>query len=69
MAAGFELDQETSRYGPAEGKVAVITGANSGVGLAAAKRFARESAVLFLASGDSFVTESEIFVDGGAARI
>ena len=31
-----------------EGKVAVITGANSGIGLASAKRFAREGAQLFV---------------------
>jgi NAD(P)-dependent dehydrogenase (short-subunit alcohol dehydrogenase family) len=31
-----------------EGKIAVITGANSGIGLATAKRFAREGARLFI---------------------
>jgi len=31
-----------------EGKVAVVTGANSGIGLAAARRFAREGARLFI---------------------
>src|ERR1700761_54667 len=31
-----------------DGKVAVITGANSGIGLASAKRFAQEGAVVFM---------------------
>ena len=34
--------------GRLEGKVAVVTGANSGIGLASAKRFAQEGARLFL---------------------
>jgi NAD(P)-dependent dehydrogenase (short-subunit alcohol dehydrogenase family) len=34
--------------GRLEGKVAVVTGANSGIGLATAKRFAREGARLFI---------------------
>ncbi|HEX4506090.1 MAG TPA: SDR family oxidoreductase [Alphaproteobacteria bacterium] len=34
--------------GKLEGKVAVVTGANSGIGLASAKRFAQEGAVVFM---------------------
>jgi NAD(P)-dependent dehydrogenase (short-subunit alcohol dehydrogenase family) len=34
--------------GRLEGKVAVVTGANSGIGLASAKRFAQEGARLFV---------------------
>jgi NAD(P)-dependent dehydrogenase (short-subunit alcohol dehydrogenase family) len=34
--------------GRLEGKIAVVTGANSGIGLASAKRFAREGARLFI---------------------
>src|SRR6478735_9024713 len=34
--------------GKLEGKIAVVTGANSGIGLATAKRFAREGARLFV---------------------
>jgi NAD(P)-dependent dehydrogenase (short-subunit alcohol dehydrogenase family) len=34
--------------GGLEGKVAVVTGANSGIGLATAKRFAREGARLLI---------------------
>ena len=34
--------------GRLKGKVAVVTGANSGIGLASAKRFAQEGARLFV---------------------
>ena len=46
-----------------EGKIAVVTGANSGIGLASAKKFAREGARLFVigrrqAELDAAVSES-----------
>ena len=37
--------------GVLEGKIAVITGGNSGIGLAAAKRFASEGAFVFITGG------------------
>jgi hypothetical protein len=43
--SGHSKENVTGRL---EGKVAVVTGANSGIGLAGAKRFAREGARLFV---------------------
>jgi NAD(P)-dependent dehydrogenase (short-subunit alcohol dehydrogenase family) len=51
-------------------KTAVITGANSGIGLATAARFIAEGADRFLASDlSSFTTGSTITADGGFNQV
>jgi NAD(P)-dependent dehydrogenase (short-subunit alcohol dehydrogenase family) len=63
--------------GKLDGKVAVVTGGNSGIGLAAAIPLGRlgrtdeiANAVSFLASDESsYVTGTELFVDGGMAQV
>jgi NAD(P)-dependent dehydrogenase (short-subunit alcohol dehydrogenase family) len=41
-----------------EGKIAVITGGNSGIGLATAKRFVSEGAYVFIINTNKIVLES-----------
>jgi NAD(P)-dependent dehydrogenase (short-subunit alcohol dehydrogenase family) len=51
--------------GRLEGKVAVVTGANSGIGLATAKRFAREGARLFVTGRRQFELDAAVCEVGG----
>jgi len=54
--------------GSLEGKVAVVTGANSGIGLATAKRFARAGARLFMTSRRQAELDDAVREVGGNAR-
>ena len=54
--------------GRLQGKVAVITGANSGIGLASAQRFAREGARLFLTGRRQAELDEAVKTVGGQVR-
>jgi len=54
--------------GRLEGKVAVVTGANSGIGLATAKRFALEGARLFMTGRRQEELDAAVRAVGGGAR-
>ncbi len=54
--------------GRLEGKVAVVTGATSGIGLATAKRFAREGARLFITGRRVAELDSAVREVGGTVR-
>ena len=54
--------------GRLDGKIAVITGANSGIGLASAKRFAREGARVFMTGRRQAELDDAVAEVGGGAR-
>ena len=54
--------------GKLDGKVAVITGANSGIGLAAAKRFAEEGARVFMTGRRQQALDAAVAQVGARAR-
>src|SRR5687767_6932144 len=53
-----------------EGKVAVVTGGNSGIGLATAKAFAREGAAVVISGRDEkTLRAAEAEIGGGATAV
>lgn len=63
-----ELEPYVQRYPEMRGKIALVTGGTSGIGLATARAFAREGAVVVLASRDEERAKAALknFDDGAA---
>jgi NAD(P)-dependent dehydrogenase (short-subunit alcohol dehydrogenase family) len=63
------FDQEVFHMGKLAGKVAVVTGANSGIGLATAKRFAQEGALVFMSGRRQKELEGAIGIQGDVSNL